>query len=149
MLSGDLESLINELGKGGLNESTIKGRLSLIQEQAQAQEADIAQKKAKLEYADKRITELEVQLHEQEQRERGDRLPDLTEKVLKLLFETEDNDGCAATEDLARVLGIKKNLVQHHCDILYEAEMIQWAGVGAYYIIAKGSAYAVKYLAKD
>ena len=56
MLSNDVESLLNELGKGKLNESTIKGRLALIQEQAQAQEVDIAQKKADLEHAEKRIT---------------------------------------------------------------------------------------------
>ena len=69
--------------------------------------------------------------------------------MLKLIFDTEENDGIATTEDLARGLGVKKNIVQHHCDILYEAQMIECAGVGAFYIIAKGSAYAVKYLVKD
>lgn len=149
MLSSDVESLLNELGKGGLNESTIKGRLATIQEQAQAQEADIAKQKTDLEYAEKRITELELQLHKQQQVERGDRLNDLTEKVLKAIFDTEENDGVAETDDLARALGVKKNIVQHHCDILYEANMIEMAGIGSFYVIAKGSAYAVKYLVKD
>lgn len=149
MLSGDVESLLNEIGKGNLNESMIKGRLAFIQQQAEAQEIDIAKKQSDLEHAEKRITELEMQLHKQQQAERGDRLQDLTEKVLKLFFDTEENDGIALTEEVARALGIKKNIVQHHCDILHEAEMIEWAGVGAFYIIPKGSAYAVQYLVKD
>ena len=105
--------------------------------------------KANLQHAEKRITELEVKLYKQQQQpqpEQGERLNDLTEKVPKMFLDTEEEDDILGTEQLARALGIEKNVAEHHCDVLLEAKMIEWVGVGAYYIISKGRAYVVKYL---
>jgi hypothetical protein len=144
MLSDDIESLINDLGKAGLNESTIKGRLALFQDQAQAQEADIAKKETDLKYAEIRITELEVQLHKQQQTKQGDRLGETTEKLLVMFFRHER----ATLEQAAQHLGIETGLAEYHADLLSQAEMITLAGItpaGSMFILTpKGRAYVVE-----
>ncbi|SRR5216684_2693693 len=150
LLSEMAESLLNDLGAGKLSESTIKGQLSLIYDQAKAQEMEIEAKQAQIQHLEKRITELEVKLHKQEEAEQtksgNGRLHELSEKILKLLFDTDENDGIVTTEEMAQKFGIQKSVAHGHCDILYKAEMIEMAGYNAFYIITNGRAYVMKFL---
>lgn len=141
LLSEMVESLLNKLGAGTLNESTIKGQLSLIYDQAKAQEVEIEAKKAEIQHAQKRITELEVKLHKQTTQ--GDRLEDGAEKILKLLFDRNDE---VSEKDMAMTLQMQEGIVKYHCDVLFQAEMIYFNPGDSWFLIGKGRAYVVRVL---
>lgn len=143
MLSDAVESLLNEMGAGTLNESTIKGRLTHIYEQAKAQEAELEKAKAELKHADTRITELEVKLYKQKDEPQGGRIEEGAERILDYLF----NQKMATPDFIAEKLGMEKGEAQHYCDILVTAKMIDWTGV-TYYIQPDGRSYVMKYLRK-
>jgi CubicO group peptidase (beta-lactamase class C family) len=83
MLADEIESLLNDIGTGKLSESAIQGRLTRIQEQAEAQDAEINKIKAELKYAEKRITALEVQLHAQKSEQQEERLQEGAERRVR------------------------------------------------------------------
>lgn len=139
------------LDKGALKPSDIKGTLTLIHDQAEAQETEIEKKQAEIEHRDKRITELELKLRKQDETHvtrDGDRLDKVAERILKTFFDASDNedDGIVSFAEIAQSLGLQKAVVQGHCDVLFEREMIMLMGIDAAYIIANGRAYVMKYL---
>ncbi len=147
LLSETVEALLNRLGAGTLNESTIKGQLSLIYDQAKAQETEIEAKQAKIEHYEKCITELEVKLHKQEQApqpDHGERLKEGAEKILQLFFGSRR----WTLERAARQIGLSNGVAEYHADALVKAQMIELAGIGpsgtGYVLTPQGRAYIVK-----
>lgn len=145
MVSADISSLINDIGKGEITESAIRSRLALIEDQAKAQETELEKANADLKHTEKRITELEVKLHEQEQPAQGDELKKDTKRLLKFFF---DNAGGAYLEHAANELVLAKSLADYHADILMKAEMIELAAItqfGTRFVLTpKGRAYIME-----
>lgn len=81
-------------------------------------------------------------------RPKGDRLEEGAEKILQLLFEN-DEESLQYVGVMAGALGMKKGVVQYHCDGLYEAEFLGVGGPEMFHLYPKGRAYVVKYLLKD
>jgi hypothetical protein len=95
-----------------------------------------------------KVSELETELARL--RPQKGRLEKDTEKVLTLFFERGD----LSPEDITQQLGMAKGMAEYHCDVLFEAEMIQWVGVAMvtdegssgpdYALQPKGRQYLVK-----
>jgi hypothetical protein len=142
-LAKEIETLINDIG-GGLTESSIRNRLSVIQEHAEA--LDIA-----LEKGDAALTECNSALHDAcadlerlkadaetkkiPSKENG--LEEITEKLLRLF--ARPGRSAPSVEQASRELGIEQFEAEHHADILIEKEMIEVVA----YAPAKGTIYAL------
>jgi chromosome condensin MukBEF ATPase and DNA-binding subunit MukB len=86
----------------------------------------------------RKVVDLEQQLDRIQPR-RG-KLKEGAERILKLLF---DNGDVVSVREMSGRLGMQEGVVKHHCDVLYEADMITFSSLDEWYIIAKGRAYVV------
>lgn len=103
---------------------TLAAKLQL----AETENANLKQKAADLQQELERI-----------QPRRG-KLKEDAEKILKLLF---DNGDVVSVREMSGRLGIQEGIVKHHCDVLYDDDMINPVSLDEWYIIAKGRAYVV------
>ena len=72
------------------------------------------------------------------------RLKEGEEKVLKTLFEFENQDEDIIFVDaIAQTLGMPKDVARHHCDVLFDAGMINWSGIDSCYLLPLGRSYVM------
>jgi hypothetical protein len=137
MLVELIDTLIED--SSGLNLGTIRNRLLVLREQAEAIEAELQKAQA-------RIKELEA--HPQSQ-DRGDEYSGLEEgakKILQLLFNA---GGRLSIEQMAGTLGLTESMAQYHADGLMHSqgmiEVVAWTPAGTMFMLtAKGRAYVVR-----
>src|SRR5437763_9948027 len=103
----NIDDLFNSIGTG-INESSLRTRLTAIKEQAEAFEARFKQ-------LDTRVKELEAQMPSKNRERDQDRLKEEAEKILRLLFEAGQS---LSIEQLARHLGIARGMADYHFDTL-------------------------------
>ena len=143
MVSQLILKLIDDMG-GGLSESTIRGRLTNIHEEAQALEEQFKRVTTEIGHSKTRIRELEAELQQQEPSIPPDRLEETAERMLVLYF----NSQRITLEQVAHRLAIKPGVAQYHADNLAAAEMLQLGFItpaGAMYVLTpKGRAYVVE-----
>lgn len=132
---------LNESIGAGANTSTLRSQLSLLREQAEAVDAHIQELEA-------RIEQHEAQSQLDNVGEKQKRLEDGAEKVLRFLFDSDDDDS-EYVGIMAEALQMNKGRVHHYCDVLYAAEMVGISGPEKFHIIAGGRAYVVKYLMEE
>jgi hypothetical protein len=147
-VSKDIDSLINDIGKAGMNESTVKGRLASIKDQAEAQEAELEKKDAIITRQEKEITAFHLKEHKQEQAPKERYLKEDTERVLKSLVERENHGHVAfSVQDVIAELQLQRTKGLHHFDVLSEEKMIDWVNPGVKCILRPlGRSYAYKHL---
>jgi hypothetical protein len=132
---------INDAIGAGASTSTLRSQLSLLREQAEATDAHIQELEA-------RIEQHEAQSQLKNVGENQERLEDGAEKILKLLFDSSD-DEFEHVGVMAGALGMQKGVVQYHCDVLYEAGFLGISGPQMFHLYPKGRAYVVKYLMNE
>src|SRR5438477_12612245 len=136
-LAEEISRLIDEIGKSGVNEGTLRNRLFVIRDQAEALERQLADLQAQL-----RNPPPEFQT--------GRDLTQDAEKVLTWLFHRDD----VPFEEI-RALGFSPGIARHHCDILLERKMIEITTMGVttdlgssgprFSLLPKGREYLVRH----
>ena len=143
MVSDLILKLINDIGSG-LSESTIRGRLTNIHEEAQALEEQFKRVTTEIGHSKTRIRELEAELQQQERSSESSRFEETAEQILVLYFNSER----ITLEQVAHRLGIKPGVAQYHADKLTAADMLQLGAItpaGAMYVLTPhGRAYVVE-----
>jgi hypothetical protein len=132
---------LNESIGAGANTSTLRMQLGLLREQAEATDAHIQELEA-------RIEQHEAQSQLNNLGEKQSRLEDGAEKILRFLFDNDDDDS-QYVGIMAEALQMNKGRAHHFCDVLYAAEMLGISGPEKFHVIAKGRAYVVKYLMQE
>lgn len=133
-----INSLIDDIGKHGLNEGTIKSRLSSLLDQAKAVDLDLQRARADLKRLKKDTKAQEIVSNQ-------DSLEEVAVKLLELLANPLPANtispyaGTPSLEQMARRLGIKQVVAQHHADILLGKEMID----GGAFVPTKGTVYVL------
>jgi FtsZ-binding cell division protein ZapB len=112
-------------------------KVALLTEQVAALETENSDLKQKVGNLQQELSRLQPQ---------SDRLEEGAEKVLRFLFDRDDDNGLIAVEAIARDLAMIRGVTQYHCDTLYEREMVGMGMLGTYHIDPPGRAYVVKYL---
>ncbi|HEU0048015.1 MAG TPA: hypothetical protein VFQ43_10475 [Nitrososphaera sp.] len=137
MLVELIDALYNDIGTG-LNDSTIRIRLTSIRDEAEAFEAKLKEVEAQLE-------ELKKKPQTQKLGPDQDGLEDGAKQMLKLLF---NSAGRMFLEQMASALNMAKSMADYHADILQEKGMIELAAItpaGAMFMLtAKGRRYVVE-----
>jgi len=156
-----LVELIDRLiyDSSGLNLGTIRNRLLVLRDQAEAVEAELQATKAQLLEAQTRIKELEAQAQAHDLKPKADELPKDAIRMLDLLFDRRD----LAIEYMAEALGIERGMGEHYRDVLQGAGLIHQTGMGfqgfgamgdwvdtsgAYGLTSKGREYVAKIRSK-
>ena len=138
-----LLALLDELDQAigsGVNAATLRHRLSLIREQAEAVESQ-------LEAAQLRIQQLQSQVEEQQVAPEQTAFDEVAEKMLDQFF---DAGRPFAIERVAQSLGLSRSMADYHVDALIAAEMLelssmQPARAGTLYLLTpQGRAHVVK-----
>jgi hypothetical protein len=136
-LAQNIEDLFNSIGTG-INDSTLRNRLSTIKEQAEAFEARFKE-------LDTRVKELEAQTPSDNREGDQDRLKEEVEKILRLLFEAGRS---LSIEQMAGNLGMATGIADYHMDTLDRLGMVELAAITPggtmYFLTPKGRAYVVE-----
>lgn len=137
-----INSLINDIGKHGLNESTIRSRLSFLLQHAEASDLDLQRTRADLKRLkkDAKAKEIVSKQDSVEEFEEG------AKKILQLLFIEGER---LSVEQMAGALGLTESMTQYHTDGLMHSqrmiEVVAWTPGGTMFMLtAKGRAYVVK-----
>lgn len=160
-LAKAIETLINDIG-GGLTESAIRSRLSVLQEQAEALDTALEKGHAALEECNSALHDACADLERLKANAETEKFPsdedaleEISIKILKLIAEPLPSNtirpysGTPSLEQAAHRLGIKQVIAEHHTDILIGKGMIELVSYvphkGTMYgLTPKGRAYLVK-----
>jgi predicted HTH transcriptional regulator len=128
-----IDSLIDDIGKEGLNEATVRSRLVSLLKQAKTIDLKLQRARADLK-----------RLKENAKAEEQDSIEDVATKLLQLLSRPRT----PSLEQMASQLGIKQVVAQYHANLLVENGLIKLSGATRaglmYFLTPKGTAYVVK-----